>query len=350
MIHASLHIDRRGPSPPRSYKAFVIGSFCLLALGVLGFATLLWLLGRIGVLPPPPLTANACMDEKFKFLAERDLRGTDLIAVGSSVTWRNLDVGRFERAGLATKALNAAPCYLHLSETAYYTEFLLTHMKHVEEVVAVLAPRDFEQCASPKDEFFSTSLAGAYVFGHLPSTPIYLANLKPKKFVRDIFRIKAMRNNPLHPLTLRMDGYGNGPLRIRGSWMPEPAVADMCFSALSELESVVHARGAQLIVASFPMHPDWLETHDPDGQLVPSLEARMRAALRLPTTLFFSGDQADTGALEHADAVHLLWDSAIEYTHRLTDLVAAARKSQPGHRSQRSTSGAPAPLRRPIQP
>jgi hypothetical protein len=131
-------------------RQFITGFFAFVLLGIAGFSVTLPLLGRAGMLPPPPLTANACIDEKFKFLAENDLSDVDLIAVGSSVTWRNLDMAAFKKAGLAKRPLNAAPCYLHVSETVSYTAFLLKGIPTVRTVVSVMAPRDFDQCAKPR--------------------------------------------------------------------------------------------------------------------------------------------------------------------------------------------------------
>jgi hypothetical protein len=103
--------------------------------------------------------------------------------VGSSVTWRNLDMSAFRHKGLAQRPLNAAPCYLHIGETAYYTEFLLSHMKKVKTVLSVVSRRDFEQCSSPKDGFFSATLANAYVFDGLSPFPIYLTNFPAGRFL-----------------------------------------------------------------------------------------------------------------------------------------------------------------------
>jgi hypothetical protein len=101
----------------------------------------------------------------------------------------------FKKAGLAKRPLNAAPCYLHVSETVSYTAFLLKGIPTVRTVVSVMAPRDFDQCAKPREDFFPATLAAAYVFNHLPALPIYLANSKPDRFVRSVLRIKGLRKN-----------------------------------------------------------------------------------------------------------------------------------------------------------
>jgi hypothetical protein len=307
-----------------------LGVFAVVAIVLGGFGATLALLGRLGMLPPPPLTATTCIDEKFKFLAERDLRDVDLVAVGSSVTWRNLDVTAFRDSGLAGQPINAAPCYLHLSEVVYYTEFLLTRMRKVATVVSVVAPRDFERCIAPSDTFFPSALAEAYVFDGMPPFPIYVANFVPHKFVRDVLRIRQMRSEPNTALTLMMDDYGAGPLRASSEWLPEPAFDEMCFAALSALERTVTAHGARLIVATLPLQPEWRAMYDPDSQLMAAFEQRVRAALVRPSTVFHAGSQMAPLSLSYADGVHFLWDSAVRYSTHFASIAtrATTRKQQ----------------------
>jgi len=307
-----------------AYRRFALWLLPALVLGIAGFGVLLWSLARADRLPPPPLTADACIDEKFKFLAEHDIRDVDFIAVGSSVTWRNLDMSAFRHKGLAQRPLNAAPCYLHIGETAYYTEFLLGQMKKVKTVLSVVSPRDFEQCSGPKDGFFSATLANAYVFDGLSPFPIYLTNFRPVDFFKQTLQIKGMRTDPDYYFTMMMDEYGSGPLRKRFSWLPEPLFQNMCFSALTELEKLVNAAGDKLVVTDFPLQPEWRAKYDPRGDVVRSFEARIRAALKMPSTLFLRGTEMASDSLVHADSVHYLWESAVEYSARLADRISAA--------------------------
>jgi len=319
-------------SPPVAAKASAAARFNMTFAATLvaltaGFALMLACLERLDSLPPPPFTATTCIDEKFKFLSEQPLQQIDLIAVGSSVTWRNLDMAAFKEAGLADRPLNAAPCYLHASETTFLTSFLLHRMPRVHTVITVVAPRDFEECSGPSDEFVSRRLADAYVFDDLPSLPVYLTNFKPDGFVRDALRIRAMRADPQHPLSLTMDEFGSGPLHRRSGWLPPPALERACFPALTALEATVKRHGARLVVAAFPMQPEWRRRFDPDGAFQLDFEARLRRALVRPETIFVSGDHPDFRALTHADAVHLLWESARSYSHSLAERLTHSRET-----------------------
>jgi hypothetical protein len=313
-------------SSPPAARGYVLGFFAMVATGISAFAVALALLDGLDMLPPPPVTGTTCMDEKFKFLADRDLSEVDLIAVGSSVTWRNLDVTAFQRSGLARHPINAAPCYLHVSETVYYTDFLLSRMPNVHTVVSVLAPRDFERCTAQSDSFFSAALAEAYVFDGMPPFPIYLSNLAPHRFVRDILRIRQMRSDPN---TLLMDDHGAGPLRMSSVWLPKPSLARMCFAALTKLEQTVTAHGARLIVATLPLQPQWRALYDPDGRVMDGFEQSVRAALVNPTTLVHAGSQEVVQSLSYGYAVHFLWDSAVRYSANLAEAVTQALSQRP---------------------
>lgn len=313
-------------------RAYVLGFFGLVVICVGAFALLLAVLDRLAMLPPPPVTGTTCMDEKFKFLAERDLSDVDLIAVGSSVTWRNLDVAAFKRHGLARQPVNAAPCYLHVSEMVYYTGFLLSRMSNVRTVVSVVAPRDFERCTARREAFFPAMLAGRYVFDNMTPFPIYLTNLVPHRFMRDVLRIRQMRSDPNASMTLVMDENGAGPMRASGDWLPKPAFADMCFAALTELERTVTMKGARLIVATLPMQPQWRALYDPAGQVIGAFEQRVRAALVSPTTLLHSGSHVSAQPLSYSDAIHFLWDSAVHYSATLAEASAQAL----GHKPRRT--------------
>ena len=307
---------------PASAQRFNRGFFAIILFAIASYSAGLVVLERMGMLPPPPLTATLCIDEKFKFLAERDLENVDLIGVGSSVTWRNLEMSAFEKTGLAREPLNAAPCFLHVSEMVSYTAFLLNYMPNISTVVSVMAPRDFAECAAPREDFFSHALAASYLLG-LPPIPIYLANRSQAKFLRDAIQIERMRTDPLVPFTMVMDNYGSGPLRKADTFLPKPMLVDECFQALTELERLVASAGATLIVASFPLQPDWHALYDPNKTLIAAFEERIRTSLRLPSTVFISSSETNTEGLLHADAVHYTWDAAVQYSSQLAGNIAA---------------------------
>jgi len=247
----------------RAYnRALLISTGIVLALA----AAFLVLLDRIGRLPAPPLTATNCIDEKFKFLHETDLRSPALVAVGSSVTWRNLDLSVLEAGdGRPADALNAAPCYLHVHETAFLANFLVDNMPSVRTVLTVLAMRDLETCVGP-GAFFDPDDARHYVFERAPAWHLYFLNFRPVSFVKDVVRLKEMRTAPPEDESLAMDRYGSSPMTSRH---PDPhgnMVADpSCLTHLRRMAEALKARGVRLVVALLPPMPAWLAAYDPQG-------------------------------------------------------------------------------------
>jgi hypothetical protein len=189
-------------------------------------------------------------------------------------------------------------------------------------VVTMVAPRDFEPCAGPRDAFFPAALADAYVFQGMPSLPIYLSRVVPQKFVTDVLRIREQRNDAYSPNSLAMDDNGAGRLLVGEYWMPEPVFDETCFAALSELERVVVRHSAKLIVATFPLQPEWRAHFDPDGHLLDAFERRLRASLAASSTVVHSGPRLPSGSFQYGDSVHFLWDSAVKYSLQLAGDVA----------------------------
>lgn len=317
----------QGPAwPTPTYRQFTIGFFAMIAGAVALFSAALACLAAVNRLPPPPLAGSVCIDEKLKFLSEHDIRDADLIAVGSSVTWRNLDMSFFLKKGLAKTPVNAAPCYLQMSQTSYYTEFLLSGMREVRTVVTVVAPRDFEECRSAKEQFFSNFNTRMYVFDRLLPFPVYLMNFRPVSFVEDVMHLKRMRTDPNYEYTMMMDRYGSSLLHATSNWLPKPIFDPNCFAALTELEKVVNRAGASLIVAAFPLENEWHAKYDADGFVIRGFEARLRKSLKSPSTRFISGSSLDDyKSLQYADSVHLLLRGAVSYSDLLTDQIVGNR-------------------------
>lgn len=300
-----------GAEDPRRFNyALALWGGIVLVACIVGGA----ILDRLQRLPAPPLTATNCIDEKLKFLHAADLEGVRLIAVGSSATWRNLALGELARLHPEIRPINAAPCYLYMNQTAYFAAFLLKEMPHVETVLSLITPRDFEDCRADDTVLFDEGAAKDYIFAKTVPWQLYLTNLRPTAFAQDIIRLRSMRLDASHPATLQMDAFGSSPMRARIGWMPEPRFDDRCFAALAELEATAVGRGARLVVATVPTMPRWRQTFDPDGGLGARFRLRLRQALREPTSLFIDGDALEVDDDDFADPVHLMGDKVAEFT------------------------------------
>ncbi len=290
--------------------AFILWCALFLVLGGAGLAAL----SAMGRLPAPPITATNCIDEKFKFLHETDIRNPGLIAVGSSVTWRNLDFSVFaEHYGKDIEPLNAAPCFLYVNQTAYLTDFLLDNMPSVKSVMSVFSMRDFSACSTSPTEFFRPEDAESYVFDGDPG----MASL-PEEFPPGVPSCgmssicPACGRGRTYRAPLVMDPYGSGPLTL-----PEPEIREnfeldpTCLDHLSAMSENLSRRGIDFIVVLLPQMPAWRDAYDPGG--VRDAEFRSAVSRRL--------DGTRTVLIDAQQGLHLRNDQFTDHAHLQWDAV-----------------------------
>ncbi|MBI0432293.1 hypothetical protein [Roseomonas sp. KE0001] len=312
------------PRPDAAARRFLL-SFLALFLGGMGLvAGLHMALASQGLLAPPPLAATNCIDDKFVLLREAPLEDRTLVAIGSSVTWRNLDMAVLERRFPGHRAYNAAPCYLHIDQTGFMTGFLLERMPEVETVLVVVAPRDFEACPVAERAFFDTALADAYLDGLVPRWLPYLTGFRPIYLAREALE---RRDPPLRPEDTVEDDFGSSILRRPHDWRPPPYFDEACFPALTGLEETVAARGARLVLAVAPIMPEWAETFDPDDRLVEGWVRRVAGALHRPDSLLIDGRALDWEDARFADPVHLLYPNHTAFTEFVAEAMAAGPRT-----------------------
>lgn len=300
---------------PRVFNFSFLFIMLFLFIASLISASILYKLHR---LPSLPLTGTNCIDEKFAFLHDADVSNVDMIAVGSSVTWRNVRMSEFISSGLAEKPINAAPCFLHMNQTAFLTEFLLDRMPTVDTVVTVVAPRDFSDCRDIDTKFFNTDHAGTYIFDKGFPWYLYFTNFRPRPFFLDLIRLPEMRLDPRSDKSVRMETFGAGPILVEHTFYPEPRFDDQCFQWLTKLEEIVTSRHARLIVVTFPTADKWRQMYDPDGTIISKFKKDVQASLRRSDTQIISGDDFPAEQTYFADGVHFLWP----YTNKFTQFIA----------------------------
>lgn len=315
--------------PPRlriATRPFFLALFGTVLLGFAAFAAAHVALKRKGLLPAPPLTATNCIDEKLASLRGLPLEDRTLVAVGSSATWRNLDMAVFERRFPGTRAYNAAPCYLHIDQTAYFAGFALERMPRVDTVVAVVAPRDFEACPPENTAVFDQRIAHAYLSGTVPRWLPYVTGFRPLYLAREALSLRRERAKreagtgagPSEPIA---DRYGSSVLVRAHGWRPPLRIDDRCYAGLTALEAAAAAKGAKLAVATLPVMPDWAAAFDPDGAAVEEWTRRMAAALRLGTSLLIDGRALGWGDSRFADPVHVIYPHHRPYTEFVADAM-----------------------------
>ena len=328
------HAAVRHPPATAAARHFLSVFFATVLAGFAAFAAGHLALKRKGLLPAPPLTATNCLDEKLVALRRLPLEDRTLVATGSSATWRNLDLAVLERRFPGTRPYNAAPCYLHIDQTAYFTAFMLERMPRVETVLVVTAPRDFESCPPEQTAVFDGRLVHAYLSGTVPRWLPYLTGFRPLYLVREALDLRRERARSLaDPLAASnepvADAYGSSILVDSHGWRPPLEIDRRCYAGLAALEDAAAAKGARLVVATLPVMPDWAAAFDPDGEAVERWTRRMAASLRRDTSLLVDGRRLPWDDSRFADPVHLIYPHHRPYTEFIADAIAEHRPPPP---------------------
>jgi hypothetical protein len=325
----------------RSVASRYLAAFAAaLILCFLGFYLLLGVLASIGRLPPPPVSGTWCIDEKLAWLKKQhDRLQSGVIAVGSSVTWRDLDFSALSEESRRASGgiINSAPCFLLISQTRFFTAFLLDHQPMTHTVLTIVAANDFENCSTTPKAFFDPKIAAELLYRGSSGFWLYYRNFRPTSFLRDVRLILQRRSREIV-----FDEFGAGPLTTEGPILQhglmrpfKPEVA--CFDELRGMANDLGDRGIQFIVVTFPIMPRWAEDYDPAGEMRTAFLSNVRTAVlgtdailvdaatsyRLPTEAFT--DPAHLQWRETGRFTRFVWDEA----RRLgAQLPAASVKSE----------------------
>lgn len=286
--------------------AFIAGGLVWLTVFYGG----LWLLRRTDRLPPTPVSGTWCIDSRLAWLKDNPRwKQAELIAVGSSVTWRNLD---FEviSAPDREKVVNAAPCYLTINQTRYLTSYLVEKAPDVKTVMMVVAPRDFDGCARNPDAFFDRELVDDYLNRRVSGMWLRFRNFRARDVLTYAVNAEQRRSDLVY------DDHGSGPLTRQVpdiGWAVEPETA--CFAELTGMAQFLDSKNIQFVLVTLPLMRGWSERYDPEQSLAEELRLRIAAALEPTRAILVDGIaewQLPTEAF--ADPAHLQWPQTAAFT------------------------------------
>ncbi len=296
------------------YPAAILGSavaaFFLLWVGMAG-------LGPFGLQPPPQFSNNLCLDDKLSWLREHLPESPTMLAVGSSVTWRNFDASLVrEAAGERAVPLNAAFCGLRMNQIAFTANYFLSRMPRVHDVLTIVAPYDLAECSTNKAAVFDTDDVDNFVYRHNEKYLFYLKYFDPFTLLKNIWIIRTMQVRKLPLDTLAMDPYGDAPLdtdvsRPDLAYGALPAIDPQCLAALHDLAMHLTESRKRLIVALEPMSPAWVQQFDQEGDGIRRLTDEVRSALKGSSAiLWLPSPNLPLEADAYIDAIHLRWSAA----------------------------------------
>lgn len=309
----------------RPARAFLVAFAAIVGIGLTAVLSAMIAAGALGLLPPPPLVATDCIDRKFEFLAERELEDVQLIAMGSSGAWRDLDMNVFAET-LRVKPLNAAPCHLQVHQSAFMTAFLAPRMPALETVVFVALPRDFEHCDPSDRAFFDQGLAGAILDGRAPVWIPYVTGFETTYMVQNI--IAKLNRTGNFGVAEHDDGLGSNALLDDLDWAPDWAIDADCFDHLETLDQTLAERGVQLVVAFAPVQPDWLAAVDPDGAKYAAFRRDIEARVSPTTLVIAPWPEAQDNPSYFADTQHLRHPHERAFSGYIADRILTQTASE----------------------
>lgn len=286
--------------------AFIAGSMVWLAMFYGG----LWVLRSTDRLAPPPVSGTWCIDSRLAWLKDNpEWKNAELIAVGSSVTWRNLDfdvVSGSERG----RVVNAAPCFLTVNQTRYLTAYLIDKAPQLKTVMMVVAPRDLDGCSRNPEAFFDRELTDDYLDRRISGLWLRFRNFRAKDVVLHALQADQRRPNMVY------DPYGSGPL-IRAvpdvGWPVQPERA--CFAELTRIADTLADKDIQFVLVTLPMMQGWSERYDPDQAIQQQFRADIDAALEPTAAVVVDGmTQWPLPTEAFTDPAHLQWPETAAFT------------------------------------
>ncbi len=314
------------------YPAAVVGTaVAILSLSMLG----LWGLNHFGLRPPPQFSNNLCLDQKLDWLRAHPQEAPTVLAVGSSVTWRNFDAGAVqEAAGGRAVALNAAFCGLRMNQTAFTAGYFLARMSSVRDVLTIVAPLDLAECSTHDAKVFEPADVDDYIYRRSWRYLYYLKYFDPIILAKNVWIIHDQKNGEM-PLDVAIfDRYGGGPLDTSVSretlvYGELPSADPQCLSALHELALRLTASGRRLVVVMEPMSPDWIRQYDPEGTGMKQLAAEVAGALAGSSASLWVPGTTDLPLHADAfiDAIHLRWSAARVFSRAIVGATGLGQDS-----------------------
>jgi hypothetical protein len=293
-------------------------------------------------MPPPAVSQVEALDFKFRHLRNRRDLHPDVIAVGSSMTWRHFDGEKFEaHSGLSF--LNGGTSFLRVHQSRYLADFYV-EMYDADYFVMLTSLPDFEDCTTIPASLFNRDDVKDYVTGTRPEWFYYLKYLTLARYVRTGLELPK-RMEPLEG-DLWQDEYASGPLHVpdmglrygRQDFDPE------CLRQLHLMSDDLAQAGRRFLVALIPVHPAYLQKYSDTQERLIALHDQIQTSLRSNGHDIVMLADDSYLADDFFDAFHLQWPAVQRLSAAVGEQVGVRSVAYAG-RTTRSASRVPAHLR-----
>jgi hypothetical protein len=280
-------------------------------------------LSHVKRMPAPAMTLVQHLDEKLRYLRDHPEFTPELVAVGSSIAWRQLDGSPLaERLGKG-HVLNGASAFLKVHQTRFLANFYADHFPRLQTVLVMLGPTDFRDCSTVPAELFNSDDAGGYVFQRHASLIYYLKYFAPLTYLRRSISLRR-KQIPLRG-ELWIDEYGSGPMQWTESMMQGLRYGAItmdkhCVDALRYLVSDLTTKGIQPVVIFPPIHPEYRQLFPQTISDLKSIVEELRNSTNRKVQII-DAIEDPFGPKDFFDAIHLQWAAVKTFSRTLTDAI-----------------------------
>jgi hypothetical protein len=307
----------------RLFGAGVVAGFGALVVSVMaiGFGIAHFAPERM---PAPAVSRVVHLDEKLRFIRDRPALDPALLAVGSSVTWRQIDGEPIEPvAGGPGRFFNGGTGLLQIHQTRATMAFYLDHFPNVRALLVMVSLPDFGDCTTMPAHLFEMEDASRYAFHDWPAPYFYLRYVSPQRYLRTVLELPKKRIP--YRGELFHDAYGSSPLQIpeklqRGLRYGRLPTDDACVAELEGLLADAVARDVEPMLVFAPVHPDYRVEYPREMAWLDKVAAYAKALVERDgrgIVIDLTDDHPFTED-DFFDAFHLQWSAV----RRLAPLIA----------------------------
>jgi hypothetical protein len=266
-------------------------------------------------IPAPAITPISQIDEKLQFIRNNPQIDPRILAVGSSITFRQLAGNEFRNvAGGRQHFLNGGVVHLQIDETKQFADFYLDNYPNVETVLMLTGLPDFEDCTSEHEPILDVDSARGFSFDRYPSIFYYFRYFSPQRYLRGAM-MDGKHRAPFYG-DHYLDTFGSGPVKVAegtdlGLRYAAIEVDPACVDAMVTFAQDVATRGVHLVIVFAPVHPDYRKAF-PDSirQLEKAISTVRTRIGGGETFLLDLHASAQFDAKDYYDAFHLVWSGA----------------------------------------
>lgn len=264
----------------------------------------------------PAISSVESVNEKFRFLRNRPDLDPQVIAVGSSITWRHID-GAALSAGTGASVLNGATGLLAVHQTRALTRLYMDLYPRAATFVMLTSLTDFGACTR-NGTLFRPDDAAAYIRRERAELFFYLKYLTLARYYA------AARSWPeaTTPFTgdRWLDAYGSSPMQVADRGLRYGALPfdATCVEELKRFSSELRARGRQLAVVVMPARPEYLARYPDAAMQLDTVIDEAEPQFRTDGNLLVDFRDVAVESADFWDAFHLQWSAVRRINPALT--------------------------------